>query len=368
MGASVVRIGLPDGRGYDIRIGSGVTAQLGERIAERTAARHAALVCDSNVAPLHASRVREVLEAAGFRVDTIEFPAGEQSKSLEQLGQIHARLSELRFTRDSAVVALGGGVAGDLAGFAASTYMRGVPFVQVPTTLLSMVDSSVGGKNGVNVAGVKNLVGNFAQPIYVSADIDMLATLPQLEWKCGFGEMAKSAVIDSGDFAAWLFDAAPRLVAGQPDTVREAVARTVEFKARVVVADEHEGSVRKCLNYGHTLGHAIEAVSQNPKVLHGIAVAEGMRFAARLAGETIGVAPGFADAQDKLLDALGIEPLRRKFDVLQLVDKMLHDKKGNGRTVSFVLAKAPGKWEMAEMEPQVVKDLLHAWMDAKELQ
>ena len=363
MSAKAVRIDLSGGRGYDIRIGAGLTRELGQRIAQHTPHRHAALICDSNVAPLYAGEVGEVLETAGFRVDTITFEAGERSKSLAQLERIHMRLSELRFTRESVVVALGGGVTGDLAGFAASTYMRGVPFVQAPTTLLAMVDSSVGGKNGVNVAGVKNLVGNFAQPIYVSADTGMLKSLPQLEWKCGFGEMAKSAIVDSQEFTAWLLDVAPLLVQGDSETVGEAIAKTVDFKARVVAADEREGSLRKCLNYGHTLGHAIEAVSQNPKVLHGIAVAEGMRFAAHLAGDTMGTAPGFAETQDKLLASLGIEPMRRSFDADLLVHKMLHDKKGNGRTVSFVLAKAPGAWEMEELDPQMVKRLLAAWMD-----
>lgn len=366
MGRSVVKLNLPDGRHYDIRIGSGITAELGERVAECTPYRHVAIVSDSNVVPMHGGEVASAFESAGFSVETIAFAAGEKSKSLSQLEDIHTALAEKRFTRESIVVALGGGVAGDLAGFAASTYMRGVPFVQVPTTLLAMIDSSVGGKNGVNVAGVKNLVGNFAQPIYVSADTDILSTLPELEWKCGFAEMAKSAIMDSAEFSAWLFDAAPRLVAADPETTREAITRTVEFKARVVVEDEHESYRRKCLNYGHTLGHAIEAVSANPKVLHGIAVAEGMRFAAYLAGETIGVAPGFAKAQDDLLAALGIEPMRRRFDSGQLVDRMLHDKKGNGRTISFVLPKSPGVWQLEEMDPAVVKDAIDAWNDTKE--
>lgn len=366
MGRSVVKLNLPGGRHYDIRIGAGITGELGERIAECTPYRHAAIVSDSNVAPIYAGEVATALESSGFDVETIVFEAGEQAKSLAQLEGVQAALSEKRFTRESVVVALGGGVTGDLAGFAASTYMRGVPFVQVPTTLLAMIDSSVGGKNGVNVAGVKNLVGNFAQPIYVSADTAMLGSLPALEWKCGFAEMAKSAIIDSAEFSAWLFDAAPRLVAADPETVREAIARTVEFKARVVVEDERESSKRKCLNYGHTLGHAIEAVSSNPKVLHGIAVAEGMRFAAYLSSETIGVAPGFIEAQNDLLVSLGIEPMRRTFDAGQLVDKMLHDKKGNGRTISFVLPRSPGVWQIEEMDPVVVEDALRAWNDSKE--
>lgn len=362
MSASVVRLSLPSGSRYDIRIGAGVNAHLGSFVAEATPHRAAALVSDANVAPLYAGEIAASLEAAGFSVARFEVPAGEGSKNLAQVEGLHAALSENRFARDSVVVALGGGVVGDLAGFVASTYMRGVPFVQVPTTLLSMIDSSVGGKNGVNVAGVKNLVGNFAQPVYVSADTDALKTLPALEWRCGFAEMAKSAVIDSPEFSAWLFDEAPHLAARDPRALREAIARTVEFKARVVVDDERESSRRKCLNYGHTLGHAIEALAENPRVLHGIAVAEGMRFAAWLAAETLGTAPGFEEAQDALLTALGIEPLGRRLDPDALVDRMMHDKKADGKTVSFVLATAPGAWQVCDLEPAYVRDRLERWM------
>lgn len=364
--ATVVRLTLPSGSGYDIRIGAGVNEALGTHVAAATPYRAAALISDSNVAPLHSERVSAALEEAGFAVARFAVPAGEESKSLAQMEELFAALAEYRFARDSVVVALGGGVVGDLAGFVASTYMRGVPFVQVPTTLLAMVDSSVGGKNGVDVAGVKNLVGNFAQPIYVSADTEALSTLPELEWRCGFAEMAKSAVIDSPEFAEWLFDAAPRLVAHDPDAVREAVARTVEFKARVVVDDERESGRRKCLNYGHTLGHAVEAIADNPKILHGIAVAEGMRFAVRLAEDAIGTAPGFAKAQDALLSALGIEPLARRFDPDALVERMMNDKKADGKTISFVLATAPGAWKVVELEPSYVRAQVARWMDEKE--
>lgn len=363
---SVVKLTLPDGRGYDVRIGAGVNAGLGEHIAALTPHRSVALIADSNVAPLYAADIAAGLESAGFAVAQFMFDAGEGSKTLAQAEELHAALSSFRFARDSVVVALGGGVAGDLAGFVAATYMRGVPLVQVPTTLLSMIDSSVGGKNGVNVAGVKNLVGTFAQPVYVSADLDVLASLPELEWRCGFAEMAKSAIIDSPEFSAWLFDAAPALIVHEGDELREAIARTVAFKARVVVADERESSLRACLNYGHTLGHAIEAVADNPRIHHGIAVAEGMRFAAMVASDVLGTAPGFAQAQDELLTALGIEPMTRRFDVDALVDKMVHDKKGDGANVRFVLAKAPGDWELVTLAPDVLEGYVRTWMDAKE--
>ncbi len=362
MTVNLIKLALPSGSKYDIRIGSGVNSKLGDVIAGITDYRSLALIADSTVSKLYSEKVSQILEESGFAVAQFAFPAGESSKSLAQMEELFGALAEYRFARDSVIVALGGGVTGDLAGFVASTYMRGVPFVQVPTTLLSMIDSSVGGKNGVNVAGIKNLVGNFKQPIYVSADTDVLNTLPELEWKCGFAEMAKSAVIDSREFAAWMFEAAPKLVEHDTDTLVEAITKTVEFKARVVVADERESSRRKCLNYGHTLGHAIEAVSQNPKVLHGIAVAEGMRFAAFLANDIIGTEPGFVEAQDELLSSLGIQRLGRKFDVDQIMERMLHDKKSNGRTISFVLPKAPGDWVVQELDPSVVREHVEKWM------
>lgn len=361
MTASVVRLSLPSGAGYDIRIGAGITSKLGEHLARAISPRPCALIADSNVAPLYADAVANSLEEAGFAVAKFSFMAGESSKTMSSAESFHEALAEYRFSRDSVVVALGGGVTGDLAGFVASTYMRGIPFVQVPSTLLSMIDSSVGGKNAVNVGGVKNLVGNFAQPVYVSADISLLESLPAIEWRCGFAEMAKSAIIDSQDFSTWLFDASPYLLAHDPDYLRQAIAKTVEFKARVVVEDEKESSKRKCLNYGHTLGHAIEAVSESPKVLHGIAVAEGMRFAAHLAGEVIGTAPGFEEAQDSLLSALGIEPLGRTFDVDALVERMAHDKKADGKNISFVLARSPGDWRLVELAPDFIATQLKKW-------
>ena len=366
MSDNIVRLTLPAGSRYDIRIGSGALAHLGDDVAAATPYRAAAIVSDSHVAPLYSAKVAEILEAAGFAVAQFAFEAGEQSKTLASLETLHAALADYRFARDSVVVALGGGVTGDLAGFAASTYMRGVPFVQVPTSLLAMIDSSVGGKNGVNVGGIKNLVGNFAQPVHVCADIDLLSTLPDLQWRCGFAEMAKSAIIDSPAFSAWLFEAAPSLAAHDPAALRDAVTRTVEFKARVVVADERESSRRKCLNYGHTLAHAIEAVSSNPQVPHGIAVAEGMRFAAFLAGAVgLDIDPGFVNAQDALLTALGIEPMGRRFDPDELLDRMMHDKKANGRTLSFVLATAPGEWSVTELDPEAVRAELVRWMGMK---
>ena len=259
-------------------------------------APHLLVLTDSNVGPLYLEEAKSSLRAAGFRVSDIVVPAGEDSKSLAVAGEIWSAMASLGLTRDCAVVALGGGVVGDLAGFVASTYMRGIPFVQVPTSLLAMVDSSVGGKTGVNLPEGKNLVGTFKQPAYVCASTAVLATLDDREWACGCAEIAKASVIDSDEFFFWMMDHASALEARDPVVVTEAIARSVVFKANVVAEDKTESrGVRECLNYGHTLGHAVEALAGYGTFSHGAAVAEGMRFAARLgvdAGGYVGRAGG----------------------------------------------------------------------------
>ncbi len=376
---TTIRLNLPTGVGYDIKIGLGTTKTLGEDLSKITKTKTVALISDSNTSGLYQQKIASTLEDAGFVVASFSVEAGEASKTMQCAESLHNALAQYHFSRDSVVIALGGGVVGDLAGFVASTYMRGVSFVQIPTTLLSMIDSSVGGKNGVNVGRIKNLIGTFFQPLYVCVDLEMLFSLPELEWRCGLAEMAKSAIIDSQEFSAWLFDNAATLnkiskSQGDLSTIsedeivvlRNAIAKTIEFKARVVVEDETESGRRKCLNYGHTLGHAIEAIADNPKILHGIAISEGMRFAARLASETIGTQPGFEKAQDELLNALGIEKLNRQFNCDDLLDRMTHDKKSDGKTISFVLASAPGKWQIENLDPDVVMSHLKKWESSKE--
>ncbi|MFR7651816.1 MAG: 3-dehydroquinate synthase family protein, partial [Eggerthella lenta] len=216
MPATKVIVNIPGEEAYDVRIGGGVLANLGAHLRKLPVfaeSDRALVVTDENVAPLYRADAKEALAQAGFRVSDIAVPAGEGSKSVEVAGEIWEAMASLALGRDCVVVALGGGVVGDLAGFVAATYMRGVPVVQVPTTLLSMVDSSVGGKTGVNLAAGKNLVGAFKQPAYVCADTATLATLDEREWACGCAEIAKSAVIDSDDFFFWLVDAAGALAA-----------------------------------------------------------------------------------------------------------------------------------------------------------
>ncbi|EQI03548.1 UNVERIFIED_ORG: 3-dehydroquinate synthase family protein [Clostridioides difficile F501] len=275
-------------------------------------------------------------------------------------------MASLALGRDCVVVALGGGVVGDLAGFVAASYMRGVPVVQVPTTLLSMVDSSVGGKTGVNLAAGKNLVGAFKQPAYVCADTATLATLDEREWACGCAEIAKSAVIDSDDFFFWLVDAAGALAARDEVAVEEAIARSVVFKADVVAADKSESKgVRECLNYGHTLGHAVESLAGYGTFSHGAAVAEGMRFAARMAVSLVDAPLDLVETQDSLLDQLGLPALDWSAEPEAMLEAMKRDKKARRGQVRFVLPRDVGSWQLADVDDATILDHLNAWARSK---
>lgn len=363
--ATKVIVNIPGEEAYDVRIGTGVLDALGARmrgVPSLEQAERVLVVTDENVAPLYRDRARESLAAAGFRVPDIVVPAGEDTKSVEVAGEIWEAMAHLSLGRDCAVVALGGGVVGDLAGFAASTYMRGVTLVQVPTTLLSMVDSSVGGKTAVNLSSGKNLVGTFWQPAYVCADTAVLATLPEREWACGCAEVAKSAVIDSDDFFFWLLGNADAMAQRDPAVVQQAIARCVVFKADVVSRDKAEScGVRECLNYGHTLAHAIEKLSGYGTFSHGAAVAEGMRFAARMAEVLLGTFSEFVETQGQLLDVLGLPPLTWRAPASDMLAAMKHDKKTRGGAIRFVLPRDVGDWVVQPVEDAVVLEALEEW-------
>ena len=369
MPATKVVVNIPGEVPYDVRIGAGVLEGLGaycKRVDEVAHAPHALVITDSNVAPLYLERAKDSLRQAGYRASDIVVPAGEDSKSLEVIGEVWQAMGSLALGRDCFVVALGGGVVGDLAGFAASTYMRGIPVVQVPTTLLSMVDSSVGGKTGVNLSAGKNLVGTFKQPSYVCASLATLATLPDREWACGCAEIAKSALIDSDDFFFWMVDNAGLLAARDESVVAQAVARSVVFKANVVAEDKTESrGVRECLNYGHTLGHAVEKLSGYGTFSHGAAVAEGMRFAARIGADLVGTSPDLMEAQDELLDALGLPALAWSAEPSAMLDAMKRDKKARGGRVRFVLPRDVGDWQLIEVADDVILAHLQEWKAGK---
>lgn len=360
-----IDISIPDEADYSVRIGDGVIDDLGRdmRSVDAVASCPSVLVLsDSNVAPLYLSRALTSLRDAGYNVFEISIQAGEASKCIDVAAEVWEAMASLGMSRDCCVVALGGGVIGDLGGFVASTFMRGMPVVQVPTTLLSMVDSSVGGKTGINLSSGKNLVGAFMQPSYVCASTDTLSTLPDREWLCGFGEVAKSAAIDSDDFFFWMMDNAHLLASKTPEVVSEAITRCIVFKADVVAEDKTESKgIRECLNYGHTLAHAIESLAGYGTYSHGAAVQEGMRFAAFL-GQRLGItSKDFAEAQDQLLDKLGLHRLDWKAPVDEVISCMKKDKKVRAGQLRFVILSDVGDWGIVDVDDEDVKQALEAF-------
>jgi len=353
------------GASYVVHVGEGLLGSAGELIAAVSKARRIALVTDTTVGELFGIGLASKLVTAGFEVFPLSVPPGEKSKSWATAGELVEAFAEEGIGREDLVVALGGGVIGDLAGFAAASYLRGVGFAQVPTTLLSQVDSSVGGKTGVDLAAGKNLAGAFKQPAIVIADISTLASLPGSEWASGLAEVAKSALIDSEGFTAWVETNSGALRARHEAAAQDAVVRSVTFKSKVVRTDERDEGVRECLNYGHTLGHAIENVAGYGAVPHGIAVAEGMRFAARLSVEVAGATREFVRRQDKLLDGLGLESLKAAYDPDDLLSAMHSDKKARGGRIRFVLSCEPGVWRCEAVSDETVREHLEAWAASK---
>lgn len=346
-------------RSYPILIGAGLLAALGERVRAAGIRGSLALVQDENVAPRYGEAARRSLEAAGYRVAPIVVPPGETSKSLSRLGELYAALSAAGLDRDSAVVALGGGVVGDLAGFAAATYLRGVPFVQVPTTLLAQVDASVGGKTAIDLPAGKNLAGAFHQPSLVLIDLETLATLPEPEYRSGLAEIVKYGVIADREFFEYLELNREPLLAHYPDRLEHVVARSCQIKADVVGVDERESGLRAILNYGHTVGHAIEAVAGYGAYLHGEAIAIGMAAAGRLS-ESAGWLPA-ADAAriERLLEGFGL-PLRLREPLPEdaLLAAMRLDKKSRGGELRFILAREIGRVELAPVSEAEVREVL----------
>lgn len=348
-----VPVALGD-RAYDVHIGVGVIDRLGPGVRDLFPRGRALIVTDENVAALHLERAKASLDAAGVRHETIVVPAGEGSKSFAVLEQVLARLLDFRIERRDAVVALGGGVIGDLAGFAASVAKRGVDFVQVPTTLLSQVDSSVGGKTGINTAQGKNLVGAFHQPRLVLADTGLLDTLPRRELLAGYAEVVKYGLLGDAEFFDWLEVHGAALVVGDQAARIEAVRRSVSAKAGIVSRDEKETGERALLNLGHTFGHALEAATGfGPRLLHGEGVAIGMRLAFDLSVD-LGLCPG----QDALrarrhMAAVGLPvspsdieeaaQLAAELTPEALIHHMAQDKKVKDGKLTFILARRIGE-------------------------
>ncbi|MDD5339038.1 MAG: 3-dehydroquinate synthase [Dehalococcoidales bacterium] len=348
---------------YSICIGSELLAQVGGWMKERGLSGKAVIITDSNVGPLYADVLRQGLVGAGFDYALIEVPAGEAQKTLESAGRLYQNLAENFTERTSIVLALGGGVIGDLAGFVASTYMRGVPLVQVPTSLLAMVDSAVGGKTAVDHHNLKNMIGTFYQPRMVIADVSVLKTLPEAELSNAMGEVIKYGVIRSRGFFEFLLKNMAKAMAHDVGVLETIVRENTRIKVLVVEVDEHETGPRAILNFGHTIGHALEAVTDF-QVRHGEAVAIGMMSAARLSRRL-----GFLQARDiELLDRLillaglpvNLPPLNYARQE-KLLESIKHDKKVRDGKIRFVLLRNLGEAFVTDkVDVELIREVLFA--------
>ncbi len=352
-------------RSYSIEVGRALLDDVGRRIALGPAVRRALIISDANVAPLYADRVTRSLLAAGIEPDGAIVPAGEASKSLETASGLYDRLAARRHERDEPIIALGGGMVGDLAGFVAATWMRGVPVVQCPTTLEADIDASVGGKTAVNHGAGKNLIGAFHQPRIVIIDVDCLTTLSDRDLSAGLAESVKHALLSGDVFLRWHEENAAKLLAREPDQLLELIRRNCEFKAAVVETDEREASVkgvgRAALNFGHTVAHAIETQFGH-SLRHGECVALGM-VAELFLAERLGIAaPGRRLACENLLSTLNL-PTRmpRGASSAALIELMRGDKKAAGGVIRFVVPDASNtpQWVTTPDDKPIEEALRH---------
>lgn len=355
-----VTVKLP-GRSYPVLVGRGALLEL-PQLVRALGASAAAIVTDEAVGQLWGPDVLAGLSGAGVSAELLAVEPGERSKTLQALERTLGFLEEVGLDRSGVVLALGGGVVGDLAGFAAAVWLRGVRCVQVPTTLLAMVDSSVGGKTGIDTSRTKNAIGSITQPVAVVADLATLESLPEAEFRSAFGEVVKYAVAMDRELAGELEEGHRELLERRTERLEPVVTRCVELKAKVVAADELDRGPRAILNYGHTLGHALESAS-GYRALHGRAVAFGMRGAARIA-ERLGVCGlELVGAQDRLLETFGLPgelPALRADDLLAALPR---DKKRSGGRVRWVLPRELGNAQVGlsvpdEVVAEVVRCLL----------
>ncbi len=358
---TTVHVNLAE-RAYDIEIGAGLLSRLGPFAAERVKVTHAVIITDDVVDKHYGAQVQDSLTAAGVRVTHLTVPSGEPSKTVENALQLWQQMLAAGADRKSVVFALGGGVVGDLAGWVAASFGRGLSFIQIPTTLLAQVDSSVGGKTGVNLPGAKNMVGAFWQPAGVLIDVDTLATLPEREYRAGLAEVVKYGVILDEPFFEYLEANVEAINDRDPAVLTTVVARCCRLKADVVENDERETTgLRAVLNYGHTFCHAIEAVGGYGELLHGEAVSIGMLCASRLAEALGRVDAEFTRRQHALLTAFHLPVETPPLDRGALLDMMARDKKVEHGRLRFVL---PTRMGHVELVGDVDRELARAAFDA----
>lgn len=354
-----VRVDLDD-KSYDILIGHNLKQQILDFIKSQKFSQKALLISDSNVAPLYGKQVKAILDEAGLDTKLVIIPAGEQSKSLKVAETLYTEAILHRLDRKSPIFALGGGVVGDLAGFIAATFMRGVPFIQMPTSLLAQVDSSVGGKVAVNHALGKNLIGNFYQPKAVFMDLDLMKSLPKREISTGLGEVIKYGYIYDKDFYQFLLDNKDAVLSLQSDVISHVIARSCEIKAAVVSQDEKEAGLRAILNFGHTLGHAIEKETAYKVYDHGEAVAIGMVGAAKISYKLGMIDKAIVTDMEKLLTSMNLPIKAKNCNAENIYADIFHDKKTINGTVNWVLLQDIGKVCLRKDVPaDIVKETIH---------
>lgn len=350
-------------RSYPIHIGTGLLQRAGELLAEVLGEnRRVLVVSDHQVASFYLEDLQVALREVGCQVSVALVAPGEPSKSVSHLTEIWEKAVNARLDRNSVILALGGGVVGDLAGFAAASFLRGVSFVQIPTSLLAMVDSSVGGKTGINLPQGKNLVGAFHQPALVLADLLLLGTLPAREFNSGMAEVIKYGVIRDAELFAMLEQERESIWNLDIEPLLEVVKRSCEIKADVVREDERESGIRAILNFGHTLGHAIENVSGYGRHLHGEAIAAGMVFAARLSEQVCGFSSSDTGRLMDLLDAFDLPRQMTDMTWESLFEVMTADKKAQNSIPRFVLADHIGQALLPrEVPEEMLKDCFRTW-------
>jgi 3-dehydroquinate synthase len=352
-----VKVDLQKNR-YEIRIGSGLLPQVGPWLKEVGLSGKAVIITDTTVKSLYADALSRGLTDAGFDVSVLEIPPGEEQKTLEAAGGLYEKLTGAYAERTTPVIALGGGVVGDLAGFVAATYMRGVPLVQVPTTLLAQVDSSIGGKTAVDHGRLKNMIGAFYQPRLVVADVATLKTLPEVEFANGMAEAVKMAAILSKNLFDYIEKNIEKARALDTAVLEEIVSRNAQIKARVVAKDEKESDLRAILNFGHTVGHAVEAVSAFG-LKHGQAVAIGMVAEARISNRVGRMKEDEVIRLKQVIDKAGLPVDIPALDIREVMTVMRHDKKVTGNKIRFVLLNAIGDAYIADdVSPSLVEEVL----------
>ena len=359
----IVKVALGD-RSYPIYIQEGLLlSELGKLYREHTLGKRAAIITDENVNKIYSHVVQDSLKRAGISAEVISIPAGEEHKSLETAACIYERLAEKKFERGSTIIALGGGVIGDLAGFVAATFLRGLPLVQIPTTLLAQVDSSVGGKTGVNTKWGKNLIGIFYQPVFVLVDPKVLVTLPERERWAGLAEVVKYSLIKDRKLFEMLEAHLEKIASLKYQALSQIIKVCCQIKAEIVRQDEREQGLRRILNFGHTIGHALEAVTGYKRFLHGAAIAWGMLAAAYLSHKR-----GLLKRADFESIRAFLKRLKKPNDLADLdeqtiLDIVHRDKKVRDKKIYFVLLEAIGQAVVQEVSDE---ELLEAWAYLKQ--